>query len=141
MTAKKKCTACADWDGSPNACQKRTQALLATIPEDVRRVVIGQKVIQAGVCPAKFVGRKRDFGPATTFDDAIHRLANGSCLGLLSGFISFQDGDELKFEADAFKEYKSAKKRRLIQGQVSIFRHQQASRNNTILRSTASRFG
>ena len=105
MTAKTRCMEWGDRDRSPESCRKRAELLRATIPLDVMRRVVGQKVIQAGISPAKFAGLIRYFAPPTTLDDSIHRLANGSCLGMLSGFIAFQDGGRLEFEVNTYKEY------------------------------------
>ena len=110
MSSESSCSICSDWDASPEACRKRTEALRATIPADVLKRIVGRKVTCAGVSPAKFVGRTRNFKPPTTFEDAIYRVANASCLGIMCGFIDFLWGGHLKFESDAYAGYKPRKR-------------------------------
>jgi hypothetical protein len=105
---KKRCSICADWDGSRAACQKRTAALRATIPGDVLKKVEEWKVSSFGISPAKFVGWTEDFRPPKPFNAILDHFANGSCVGIRYGFIAFRRGGRLVFSGNAYERFEAA---------------------------------
>ena len=99
------CSFCADWDGSPEARQKRADELRATIPAEVAGQVSGLIVADLGLCFAKFAAVTEKPKSRIQLDRAVYRLANGHPQGILCAYIEFENGAKIKFDVAGFKEF------------------------------------